>query len=256
MEYPAGEVPSLGLSYPAGRRLLVQIGDSTEQVMDTCESPWCSTTVQYAFDGLRHRRSSDAAGANPIVILERGFGLGIIADYVFKKALDLHAVDYHVIELNRAVAKRAREWKAAKEAVLGGLFANLPEGEPSYSIHVHEGDAFEVTSGLLREGKKFHIIIADTYPLKGEEGVNDLADLETSKHLLAPDGVFTFFAYTPSNKAGGLAAAQRDLIAEHFREYSVIESPGVRPPPEYSYMWQDGLPVQRLMVVRCKKPRL
>ncbi|MBI1919070.1 hypothetical protein HYS29_00585 [Candidatus Microgenomates bacterium] len=45
--YSAG-VTQDGLAYPEGKRLII----AGEQVMDTCETPWCIATIDSVFEGM------------------------------------------------------------------------------------------------------------------------------------------------------------------------------------------------------------
>lgn len=243
-----------GSRYDAGTRLLVENNGIVEQVMDTCERPWCRGTVDAIFDKFPRRRRAGDDGVTRV--LERGFGLGIMADYLFQKFLGLRDVDYHVIELNRTVAAEARAWKESRDEIVRKLEGGFGMGRLGIKLTVHEGDSLAVTRNFLDAGDRFDVICSDTYPLKGEEGANDLLDLEISKQLLTENGIFTFFAYAPHAEGSGLSKAQRDTINEHFAEYAVSESDLCTPPPEYTYMWPRGEAVRRLTIVKCRKPRL
>ena len=242
-------------NYPRGSRLIIGDKEKGEdvEVMDTCETPWADATVDRAFQELTRKN-------RPINVLERGFGMGITATRVIDH-LAIHGGTYTVIELNKKDAAYAREeWKNNQE--LGIERRARPRGAASnghrINIEVVEGEAYEETAKLAEAGRKFDIIISDTYPLtKDEQGVNDLKDLETLKRCLETDGVFTFFAYFPGTTAPlELVRKQGDLIYDHFGENYRVSPARVNPPSDYKYLQTDTGPVRILPVVTCWNPRL
>lgn len=249
-KYPADNaVDGDGIEYvyPAGVRLW--IGDE-EEVMDSCQKPWAEETVRRAFEALGDKKN--------VRVLERGFGLGLIATEAMDYLRDVGG-EYTVIELNRKVAQYAEtDWrkkqttisKAKATSEMGGKFTGLDVG-----IEVIEGDAFEETRRLAEEGKKFNIIISDTFPLsKDERSVNDLLDLETVIKCLDPNGVFAFFGYHAGSK-GGMNERQRSLIEKYFNDVHRTKVT-VNPPKHYRYFQTPNGPLRELPVIICKDPRL
>lgn len=242
--------------YPRGSRLIIGDKEKGEdvEVMDTCETPWANATVDRAFEELRRKD-------HPISVLERGFGMGITATRVIDH-LVIYGGTYTVIELNKLDAAYARdEWKKGQERGIGTRTRGT-RGTPSnghkIDIEIIEGEAYEETAKLAEKGRKFDIIISDTYPLtKDAQGVNDLEDLETLKRCLETDGVFTFFAYFPGTTSPlELVRKQGDLIHKHFGVNYRVSPVRVNPPPYYKYLQTDTGPVMILPVVTCWGPRL
>lgn len=240
---PAFDPESGRLLYPGGKRLVI-LG---EQVMDTCETPWCRATVDAVFENLQN-------GSVPIRVLERGYGLGITANLIMQKLIGLGKGEYHIIELNKEVAQDAREFRESWNRRLRNMGLQLPDTRPQISITVHEGDAYEVTKRLAESGEQFHIIFSDTYPVAEEHGLNDIFDVENIKVLLSRDpirsGRFTFPAHFPGS-TGGLVRAQDDLLGLHFNRYGVQDYVEVNPPPDYSYL--QG--VRSLPIIMCRNPK-
>jgi len=240
--------------YERGSRLL--IGDETKEkvieVMDSCQTPWANATVDRAFEelGIKDR---------PINVLERGFGMGIIATKIIQNLVPRGGT-YTVIELNKADADFARrEWKPRQLRALTNMARGIRGGTsdpsiiPNITINIIEGDAYEETARLAEAGAKFDIIISDTYPLtEDERGMNDLLDLETLKRCLDPKGVFAFFAHFPGSTEE-VAYKQSNLIARHFGEYKTSRAT-INPPRDYKYLQPDTGPVRSLPVVVCKNP--
>ena len=234
-------------NYPSGHRLL--IGDPAKggekQVMDTCETPWAFATVDKAFEGFPQ-------SSGQLEILERGFGMGITARRVIQNLIT-RGGEYTGIELNKENANFAKKWIGKQKSALANMASGLPGTKPDINISIIEGDSYEETAKLAETDRKFDIIISDTYPLnEEEEGINDLKDLNTLKRCLKPNGVFAFFAFFPGT-SDGVAKKQKDIIAEHFKDYSV-SSVEVNPPPEYKYLRDENGPIRRLAVVICKNP--
>ncbi|MBI2028700.1 MAG: class I SAM-dependent methyltransferase [Candidatus Levybacteria bacterium] len=235
--------------YSAGVRLW--IGDQDE-VMDSCQKPWAEETVRKAFEAFE-----ELGDKKDVRVLERGFGLGLIATQVMDYLRDLGG-SYTVIELNRKVANYANTtWRQKQTTIsrakatseIGGIFRGLNVG-----IEVIEGDAFEETRRLAGEGKKFDIIISDTFPLSEDErSVNDLLDLETLVKCLEPDGVFAFFGYHAGYE-GGMNDEQRNLVERNFNGVSRTLVT-VNPPLDYRFFQTSNGPLRKLPVIICREPR-
>jgi len=259
IKYEAGDVRdqngNIIYTYERGSRLLIGDEEKGEaiEVMDTCETPWADLTVRRAFEEL-------GKIDHPVKVLERGFGMGRTATRVIDQLVANYGGSYTVIELNKADAAYANgEWKSDQE---GGIQQrSRSRGEPTngskVSIRVIEGEAYQETAKLAKQGEKFDIIISDTFPLtKAEEGTNDLGDLETLIHCLNPTGVFTFFAYFPGS-TGNMNHEQLSKVVGNFRHYDGGSQAIVNPPPDYKYLNLEGTgPVRSLPVVICKNPIL
>lgn len=232
--------------YSKGTRLLI-LG---QEVMDSCQTPWAETTVDKAFEALGNKRD--------VSVLERGFGMGIVATRIIQH-LEVRSGRYTGIELNEQVAafadttwrrKQSSMARTRATSVLGGTYNG-----PHVEINIIKGDAYEETRKLAEAGQKFDIIVSDTFPLSEEErGINDLIDLVTLKRCLSPDGVFTFFGYYTGSQ-GGIGPTQKDMILEHFAEYSVTEVT-VNPPLDYRYFQPPTGPIRKLPVIICRRPKL
>lgn len=230
-------------SYQGGTTLYV----GGEQVMDECEIPWAFSTVDRTFLQLGER-------PYPIRVLERGWGMGIVARRVISHMV-VSGGTYVGIELNHKIAEDAREWMKKQPRGLRTMAHGMQAAEPKINIKILEGDAYEETLKLAKRDEGFDIIISDTFPLSREEqGINDLRDLETLKQCLAPGGVFTFYAYFPGS-TGGIVRKQENMIVEHFNNYSLSHK-RVFPPPHYKYLQTEKGPVTNLPVVICWNPKL
>lgn len=251
LDYEAGPFPPEGntlYEYSRGTRLLMGEEGNEKEVMDSCQTPWANATVDRAFEALGNKKD--------VNILERGFGMGIVAEKIIHSLVSRSGT-YTVIELNKQVADYAKgKWKKKNERSFANMVSEMtPNPGPQVSINIIEGDAYEETRKLAEEGRKFDIIVSDTFPLSEEEkGINDLIDLETLKQCLSPDGIFTFFGYYAGSQ-GGIGPAQKDMVLEHFEEYSVTEVT-VNPPPDYKYFQPATGPVRKLPVIICKRPKL
>lgn len=241
-------------SYQRGSTLIMGEGEDEIQVMDTCQTPWAEATVDRAFEelGIKNR---------PIKVLERGFGMGIIASRIIQ-SLGLHGGNYTVIELNEQDAEFAKgRWKPNQLSALT-RFRTIRGIRSNHNVDINiiPGEAYEETAKLAqalaeKPEDKFDIIISDTYPLtEDERGMNDLLDLETLKQCLKPDGVFAFFAHFPGSTED-VAYKQASIITEHFRNYSVSRA-NINPPPHYKYLQPETGPIRSLPVVICKNPIL
>lgn len=236
-------------TYDPGSRLLM--GDETKEevveVMDSCQTPWAHATVDGAFKELGNRD-------RPINVLERGFGMGIIASRIIHNLARYSGGTYTVIELNAQDAEYARRWKSNQLHALTRA-STIRGVRPNHNIEINiiEGEAYEETAKLAEAGAKFDIIVSDTYPLtEDERGMNDLLDLETLKRCLEPKGVFAFFAHFPGSTED-VALEQERMINKHFEGYSRSRA-SINPPPDYKYLQPETGPIRSLPVVICKNP--
>lgn len=262
-KYPDGKVidPKGNIyEYLEGARL--GIGDQLE-VMDSCQRPWTNATVDNAFFALdlNHSRNAYPETKYDVQVLERGFGMGMIASRIMDH-LTTRRGSYTCIELNEQIARYAdKTWRNKQDQIARHKATSIRGGRARDAeylpITITRGDAFEQTARLAREEKKFDIIISDTYPLSEEEkSVNDLLDLETLVNCLNPDGVFAFFGYH-SGSQGGMNERQRNLVEKYFDEVSRTIVKGINPPPDYRYFNPENGPVVReLPVIICTKPRI
>ena len=256
IKYEAGDVRdengNIIYTYERGSKLLIgdeEKGESIE-VMDTCETPWAFLTVDRAFEELGPRNRG-------IEVLERGFGMAIAARRIIQNLVTRNG-SYTVIELNRKNAEYARRvWRPKQVQALTSMASGMRGTRPNISMEIIEGEAYEETRKLAEAGRKFDIIISDTFPLVEEEqGMNDLGDLETLKRCLKTDGVFAFFAYFPGS-TGNMTREQLSKIVGNFNHYDARSRAIVNPPPDYKYLNPDGKgSVRSLPVVICKNPIL
>lgn len=244
IEYDSGRAYNQGIPYEfvKGIRLIIK----GERVMDTCETPWCTATVDALFKDINVDNTR---------ILIRDFGLGIDSNLVFQKLVGLGRGELHIIELNHEIVQMARKWRERRVSMIGTLGREVPATKPAVEIFIHDGDVYEITKQMQERGEKFDIIISDTYPLsEEEEGTNDLLDLETLKKCLMEKGRFSFFAYF-KDSSGGLHPTQKDPIIKHFANYAVSEVT-VSPPPDDGYLHTpEGNPIRSLPVVVCSNPK-
>lgn len=248
--YPGGSLTLTSgdkYRYNPGRRLTIR----GAQVMDDCETPWAAATINTAFSELRRRK------ADTIRVLELGFGLGITASWIIRRFLEREGRSEYVgVELNKDVFSSAQEWQRNIEA---GLKAFRPVS-PNIKFLLLQGDSRTVAVKLAEERKqrgKFDIIISDTYPIKkGDEGINDLKDLDVLTTCLAKDGVFAFFPFFPgSEDPNHFTHEQRSLIAPYFQSI-LTSSANINPPREYEYLWNGTEPVRKLPVAVAIGPNL
>ena len=245
--------------YNAGVRL--SIGDEPE-VMDSCQEPWAAKTVNNAFFWLDQNQVEKGSKQN-VRVLERGFGIGLIAKYTMEE-LRKRGGAYTVIELNKGVNEYIKKtWMKNQETIsrasaassMGGIYTG-----PNVTIELIKGDAVKETKRLVGEGRKFDVIISDTFPLSQEEkSVNDLLDLEILVRCLDPNGVFGFFGYYAGSQ-GGIGPRQEHMVKQYFREIHVTPVT-VNPPPDYKYFLApnpvipNGM-IREIPVVICLKPRV
>ena len=234
--------------YGPGLRLLIgdpEKGDAIE-VMDSCETPWAVATVDKAFEELRSK-------SGKLNVLGRGFGLGITARKVIQNLIP-RGGSYTVIELNKENATYAkRDWRPKQISALASMASGMPATKPNIDIDIIEGEAYEETAKLAAAGRKFDLVISDTFPLTEEEiGINDLQDLDVVKHCLEPNGIFTFFVYFPGS-TDEMAHKQAAMVTRHFINYSGSRA-SITPPPDYKYLQTDTGPIRSLPVVICKNP--
>lgn len=258
VEYPSGRYGEVGsrssYEYDAGRRLLVGL----HQVMDTSEAPWATATVHGAFNspGIRRLRYD-----KKISVLERGAGLNIAGSRVVQSMVGRGSGEYHVIELNRTVAKMTHAWRD-RELERLAQFQREQGIRLDIDIVVHEGDSRVIARDLAAQRKKFNIIISDTFPLTpSETGINDIEDLDVLKKILysGDEGVFSFFAHYPgwsqdADIPGTIRARQQSMLSRHFSEVSFREA-FVKPAVGYDYLFEGGRPVRSLPYVICTEKK-
>lgn len=242
---------SQGIPYQYCEGVRLWIGDEKE-VMDSCQRPWAVETVNKAFAALGNKQN--------VSVLERGFGIGLVAVEIMDH-LRRRGGSYTAIELNRNVADFARTtWtkkqnqidKAKATSEIGGKFSGS-----NVTIEIVEGDSVTETEKMAKLGRRFDIIISDTFPLRKEErSINDLLDLATLIRCLNPDGVFAFFGYH-ADYLGGMNEKQRNLVEKYFEGVSRTVVKGINPPPDYKYFNPvNGSTVRELPVIICTKPRI
>lgn len=258
LKYPAGSVTdpqgNILYTYSRGTRLIIL----DQEVMDTCQLPWARATVNRAFAAL--------GGKEDVKVLERGFGMGLVATAVILDHLSIRGGEYTCIELNEEDANYAdttwrkeqneelqRRVKARVRSIRGRIGQTTEE--PTVIINdVLRGDAFEETAKLAATGVKFDLIISDTFPLSEEErSVNDLLDLGQLVQCLNPEGVFAFFGFHTGSE-GTMNSRQRNIIDTYFVNVSTTYV-RVYPPKEYKYFNPASGPVMSLPVIICTKPR-
>ncbi len=264
IDYPGGVTPD-GKSYPAGRRLII----AGEQVMDTCETPWCKAAVEDVFEEIR--LISEIFDNNPNVfkpplrVLERGHGLGISGRFIIQKLISLgRPSSYTVIELNHMVANAARNWQESLEHGLKALAYGLVDTLPQIEMRIIEKDAYEATDEFIKNGEQFDIIFSDTYPLtEAESGSNDIGDIDLLKRCLSPNGRLAYFGLDLASthvdpytyeKTGGIIGNYKIFINEHFETIRVhlVE---VNPAPDYLYLHKNGIPIKKLPAITCIGPK-
>lgn len=258
--YQAGIVKlAKGLSYHhrEGKRLTI-LGNP---VMDTCEYPWASETVNLAFNAMVHPNSS-----RPVRVLEMGFGLGITANRVIEQLSGQRLIgEYKVVELNHQVYLSALEWKRRKEAEFHDKDREQPGSKPDIKIEVVEGEAGQEARRMLREigsdeNQKFDIVISDTFPLKpADQGINDIKDSAVIVKLITAGGVFAFYPFVPGTVTqaeiqDGLTSKQRALVKPYF-DHIVSGSATVNPPREYPYLFRRSGPIRSLPVAVAVHPK-
>lgn len=221
-----------GTIKPKERMLLI----AGEQVMHAFEEPWCRETVEAMFE--------DKSG--PLTVVERGFGLGIMADYTLQKMLS-HGGKYYIIELNDQVYGDLEKWIKEKKKALEKL--KLPSPLEIIPIHADADEAI-----LSFAPGSLDIIISDTHQVVPEErGINDLLLLsELKKRLKQEDGSFTFCAFHKYNQKAGFDEKQIAILSEHFDSFHVVKGVDVNPTSTLGKI--DYFQGSRLPVVRCKRP--
>ncbi|MCL5439188.1 MAG: hypothetical protein M1268_04370 [Patescibacteria group bacterium] len=231
--------------YDAGTRLIIM----GNQVMDTCETPWCSDTVSLAFDQLIRDRKA------PVRVLELGFGIGITGNRVIQKLVGRGRGEYRVVELNKDVYERSEKWKERWEKSFTGTSHEVPGTKPIIKIVLYNGEAGEVAKSLAERRKKFDIIISDTFPLRPEDrGINDLLYLPTLSEMLLPDGIFAFYPNVPGAEIGSegqMIAQQYELLNPYFDEIMLRKS-RLKTAPDYKYLWGKSGPLTMIPVAICK----
>lgn len=265
IDYPSG-ITDDGRFYPQGRRLVI----AGEQVMDTCEMPWCKTAVEDVFEKVMVIPDKLSRGHDPnlfkapLRVLERGHGLGISGRFIIQKLISLGCSStYTLVELNHMVAESARNWKESLEFGLKAIAYGLVDTLPNIKVEVIEEDAYTATEKFVKNGRKFDIIFSDTYPLtEAEKGINDITDIEMLKRCLSPNGRLAYFGLDlasstyskPPNRTGDYyIGGYKDFIFGHFNNVQVHLA-SVNPVPDYHYLHVDGVPVFKLPAITCRYP--
>lgn len=207
-----------------------------EQVMDDFERPWCDVTVSKMFEGKD----------GPLTVLERGFGLGLMAERI-NWQMRSRGGKHIVVELNREIYEDALKWAERMRREMPDRRLSRP-----VEIEVIHDDA-DAAIQRFPHGY-FDLIFSDTHQLREEErGINDLLALEELKDHLKPDGRFTFCAFHRDNQTGDLDPRQRMLITPHFRGGYRAIPVELTPPPDCTYLLG---PKKIVPAVVCYEPRL
>jgi hypothetical protein len=247
--------------FTSGSRLFV--GEKKNEVMDTCQRPWCESTVYGLFNGFTGSLAP-LEEKEPVCLL-RGFGQGEQAQIILNELMVRGRGELHIIELNNDIVETMQEFLAESHKIILPKFRYGLQTKIQITIHI--GDAYQITENFLEEGKKFDVIISDTYPLSSEESsLNDILDIENQVKCLKPHGRFSFFAYSRDHlpNATGLTDEQRKRIDPHFETVLVknyvaqIDDPlkGIGVPPDYKFLQMEDGPVKFLPVVICTDPKL
>lgn len=239
--YEGGVHPD-GTVYSSGTRLLIGEKCHEEQVMDSFEEPWCEASAKALLEGK----------TGPQIIIEGGFGLGIISEYLFQEMLN-RGGEYHIIELNETIFKRLEKWAAEKQRLVDRMRL-----KSTLKIIPHFGDAYDVLESRQPDGSSLFKpgsidgIVMDLHQLREDDrGIENLKKVNLIKDLLEPDGGFVICGFHKYNQTGDLDPRQRARISPHFH-YSV-DPILVVPPKDCEYLqWPNNI----LPVVICKKPRL
>ncbi len=226
--YGEGEYPD-GTPYGGGRILLID----NEQVMDDFETPWVDATVRHMFQGKN----------GPQNVVERGFGLGKIADRIYDR-LRAEGGTHTIVELNEGNFKYAQKWADQKRAELRSRFP----GAPNVEINVINGDADEELA-KMPDGS-ISLLFSDTHQLRPEElGINDLLQPNLLVTKLKPDGRFTFCAFHRENQTPNLDSRQAAIIDPLFAKYDIIRVV-LTPPPHSVYLKGPHVTVPAIVAYR------
>lgn len=146
--------------------------------------------VMEAWEHPYMARLAEIAASKGGRVLELGFGMAISATY-----LETFSISEHwIVEANKQVAARAREWREAKA---------------KSNVVICEGFSWDVTPNL--PDGFFDGILYDTYPLKaGAANRHQLEFFAEAFRLLRPGGVFTYFL----NEDIDLSSAERKMLED------------------------------------------
>ncbi len=258
LEYDGGVIcnpdGSIDYKYDSGKRLLIK----DYEVMDTCQKQFVQELVNAAFKRLTKKEG------DPVRVFEAGWGLGISAERVMRNLAARYFAfnsggEYRGVELNRDVYETAKTWKTKWDQQIGALNENTEEPKSKLKSVLYHGEAGEVAEDFIKRGKKFDIIISDTFPIKPEQkAINDLIHMPIFIQLLDEKGVFAFVAY--SKDANGytkdkIRELQLSKFAKYFNGYRQYDVP-VNPPPDYEFLKErDGSIVRSLSFILCWGPR-
>lgn len=206
-----------GTPYPGGKTLTI----GGEQVMDTFEEDWCRTTVEMMFEGKK----------GPQTIIERGFGLGIMSEFIYRQMLTRGGT-YYIVELNKGVHADAEKWVTAKNREL----ARTPY-PPNFSIILLS--PMDADAAIQQfEPRTFDLIFSDTHQIRPEErGINDLLEPAEMASRLKPDGRVSICSFHKKNQTDALDSRQDGLRKRHFREQR-LKGVELIPPTDCTYL--DG----------------
>lgn len=204
VSYEGGIHPD-GTPYSGGTRLLVGEKGQEQQVMDSFETPWCEATAKALIDGK----------TGPQIIIEGGFGMGIMAEYLFQEMLS-RGGEYHIIELNETIYKRLEKWAAEKQKWIDKMHLRSP-----LRIVPHFGDAYEVLQSTLPDGSRLfkpgtiNGIVLDLHQLEeADRGIENLKGGEIVEELLEfTDGRLAICAFHKYNQTGDLDMRQRSRMS-------------------------------------------
>jgi guanidinoacetate N-methyltransferase len=180
-----------------------------QQVMQTWEAPLMERMVQRVSEGRGH-------------VLELGFGLGISA-----RMIDARCDAHTIIELNRDVARAAREWAA----------------EATTPTSVLEGSWKDV---LPRLGA-FDGIFMDTFPADDSEYERTvLRDANWAAEVfpmaaghLSKNGRLVYY----TNEVDSLSRRHQRALLRSFPRFQVEVVEGLEPPDDCAYWWHSTMAV-------------
>jgi guanidinoacetate N-methyltransferase len=180
-----------------------------QQVMQTWEAPLMERMVERVCEGGGH-------------VLELGFGLGVSA-----RMIDGHCETHTIIELNRDVARAAREWSA----------------EATTPTSVIEGSWETVMPRL----GTFDGIFMDTFPVDDSEYERTvLQDATVGAEVfpiaaghLSDGGRLVYY----TNEVDSLSRRHQRALLRCFPRFQVEVVDGLQPPDDCAYWWHSTMAV-------------